>query len=78
MSRAWNALSAARFTVSVMSSSDAAVSSRLAACCSVRRERSSAAAAISLRPRLMASVLEATAMMVNFSFSIASLKSSRI
>ena len=39
-------------TVAVISSSAAAVSSRLAACCSVRRDRSSAALDISSRSRL--------------------------
>jgi hypothetical protein len=42
-----------RFTVAVISSRAAAVSSRLAACCSLRRDRSSAAEAISSEPEPM-------------------------
>ncbi len=44
---AWRACSAFCLTVAVSSSSEAAVSSRLAACCSVRRDRSSLPVAIS-------------------------------
>ena len=50
---AWEAeraFSALLRTVAVISSRAAAVSSRLAACCSVRRDRSSAAWAISSEP----------------------------
>ncbi len=50
---AWRACSAFCFTVEVNSSIEAAVSSRLAACCSVRRDRSSLPAAISLAAALM-------------------------
>ena len=46
-------------TVTVISSSAAAVSSRLAACCSVRRDRSSAALEISPAPDCMLRVLSA-------------------
>ncbi|MNN10453.1 hypothetical protein D3C81_1233750 [compost metagenome] len=50
---AWRACSAFWRTVEVSSSIEAAVSSRLAACCSVRRERSLLPVAISLADRLM-------------------------
>ncbi len=50
-SRAWVAPSAVFRTVAVISSRAAAVSSREAACCSVRRDRSSAAWLISTVPR---------------------------
>ncbi|MNV39265.1 hypothetical protein D3C71_1308380 [compost metagenome] len=50
---AWRACSAFWRTVEVSSSIEAAVSSRLAACCSVRRERSLLPVAISPAARLM-------------------------
>ncbi len=50
---AWRACSAFCLTVEVSSSIEAAVSSRLAACCSVRRDRSSLPVAISLAAALM-------------------------
>ena len=53
---AWRALSAFWRTVEVSSSIEEAVSSRDAACCSVRRERSSLPAAISEAAELIASL----------------------
>ncbi|MCW0448845.1 hypothetical protein NB706_001679 [Xanthomonas sacchari] len=66
---AWRACSAFCFTVEVSSSIDAAVSSRLAACCSVRRDRSSLPAAISEAAALMltAAVWMRPTMPVNWS-----------
>ena len=58
--RACVAPSAAFLTVAVISSSAAAVSSRLEACCSVRRERSLEAVEISCVPESIASALACT------------------
>ncbi len=55
---AWRACSAFCFTVEVSSSIDAAVSSRFAACCSVRRDRSVLPEAISPAARLMLDALD--------------------
>ena len=76
-SRASLATSAVRRTVAVIWSRAAAVSSRLAACCSVRRDRSSAADVISSAPDLTPFVLVAIACIVPWRFSIAALKSPR-
>lgn len=53
-SLAWRACSAFWCTVEVSSSMDAAVSSKLAACCSVRRDKSPLPAAISVDAVLIA------------------------
>ncbi len=68
---------ALRFTVAVISSSAAAVSSRLAACCSVRRDRSSEAPAISSAPLMMPPVEAAISPMAWRRLSMALLKSVR-
>ena len=73
---AWAAPSALRLTVAVISSRAAAVSSRLAACCSVRRDRSSAALEISSEPPRMPPAETVTACMASRSWLAASLKSS--
>ncbi len=73
---AWPAPSAVRFTVAVISSRAAAVSSRVAACCSVRRDRSSAAWLISAAPEVIPSALAVITRMASCSLSIARLKSS--
>ncbi len=82
--RAWRTTSlacpappAVRVTVAVISSNAAAVCSRLAACCSVRRDRSSAAWVISPVPERMALVLAITVAMVSFNWPTAALKSVR-
>jgi hypothetical protein len=67
--------SALRRTVAVISSRAAAVSSRLAACCSVRRDRSSEALAISLEPPCRPSAAVAMPLMVSRRLSMAALKS---
>ena len=67
--------SALRRTVAVIWSRAAAVSSRLAACCSVRRDRSSDAVAISSDPPLMPSVALEMAPMASSRLSTAALKS---
>ncbi len=75
---AWRACSAFWRTVEVSSSIEAAVSSRLAACCSVRRERSLLPVAISEAARLM---LEAACWMrptIEVSCATVALASSRI
>ncbi|MND70497.1 hypothetical protein D3C80_620040 [compost metagenome] len=72
---AWRAPSAVRFTVAVISSRAAAVSSRLAACCSVRRDRSSEAWLISLEPERMAATLATTTATACSSWAMAALKS---
>ena len=77
MSRACLAPSAVFFTVTVISSSAAAVSSRLEACCSVRRDRSSAAVEISPVPARIACVLALTAAIDCSSASSEALKSTR-
>ena len=69
--------SALRLTVAVISSSAAAVSSRLAACCSVRRDRSFEALAISWAPPLTLPVETEIADIVLSSVSAAALKSLR-
>ncbi len=74
---AWLAPSAVRRTVAVIWSSAAAVSSRLAACCSVRRDRSSAACEISPAPERMPWVLWAITFMVSCRRLMAPLKSAR-
>ena len=76
-SRAWMAPSAVFFTVAVIWSRAAAVSSRLAACCSVRRDRSSAAVEISPVPAWIARTLAVIETMVCCSLSTAALKSVR-
>ena len=58
--RAWSVLSAVERTIEVTSPSAAEASSRLAACCSVRRDRSSVAVAIWLVPARMAPPRSAT------------------
>ena len=73
--RACVAPSAAFLTVAVISSSAAAVSSRLEACCSVRRERSFDAVEISCVPELMVCVQEETPCKACSSCSSAALKS---
>ncbi|PAV66406.1 hypothetical protein WR25_15787 [Diploscapter pachys] len=64
-------------TCEVISSIAAAVSSRLAACCSVRRDRSSEAVLISPEPVRTSTALLATADSVVPSLSMAALKSTR-
>ena len=59
-SEAWRAPDAVLFTVAVISSRAAAVSSSPAACCSVRRDRSSAAWLISPAPERMPAILPTT------------------
>ena len=66
------------FTAAVTSVSVAVVCSRLAACCSVRRDRSSAAAEISFALVSIEPVESTTLTMVALSLSTAALKSSRI
>ena len=68
-SRACLAPSAVFRTVAVISFSAAAVSSRLAACCSVRRDRSSDAVAISWRPSGSAPMLPVTCSSVDRSLA---------
>ena len=63
------------FMLAVNCSTAASVSSRLAACLSVRRDKSSEAAAISSAPNLMPATECATADTAACSFATASLKS---
>ena len=64
-------------TVAVISSSAAAVCSRLAACCSVRRDRSSEAWVISSAPNLTPCATAAIACMVSCRVAMVALKSAR-
>ncbi len=72
---ACRAPSAVRFTVAVIWSRAAAVSSSEAACCSVRRDRSSEAWLISLEPERMAATLSTTTATACSSWAMAVLKS---
>ncbi|MCW0416594.1 hypothetical protein NB689_002348 [Xanthomonas sacchari] len=75
---AWRACSAFCLTVEVSSSIDAAVSSRLAACCSVRRDRSSLPAAISAAAPLMLTAAVWIRATMAASCSVVALASSRM
>ncbi|MCW0417375.1 hypothetical protein NB689_003129 [Xanthomonas sacchari] len=75
---AWRARSAFCLTVEVSSSIDAAVSSRLAACCSVRRDRSSLPVAISLAAALMLTAAVWMRATMAASCSVVALASSRM
>ncbi len=68
--------SAVRRTVAVIWSSDAAVSSSVAAWCSVRWDRSSAAWLICSAPTIIPSALPTITVIASCSWSIAPLKSS--
>jgi hypothetical protein len=62
------------FTLAVISSSDAAVSSKLAACCSVRRASAPAPCAISTMLDLMAAVMPETAATIWFNDATVALR----
>ena len=75
---AWRACSAFWRTVEVSSSIEAAVSSRLAACCSVRRDRSLLPEAISPAAELIARLDCLMRVTISLSCAAVALASSRI